>query len=67
MKNTSLKVLTLLAVLTTTGLVVADTSDNETTLNRIAGYRQWTRVNDKPVEVAVAVTPVDVGSREVGV
>lgn len=54
MKKTSLKVITLVAVLTTAGLVAADTSDNETTLNRIAGYRQWTRVNREPVQV---VTP----------
>jgi hypothetical protein len=51
MKKTSLKLLTLVAVLTTAGLVVADTSDNETTLNRIVGYRQWTRVNREPVQV----------------
>jgi len=54
MKKTSLKVLTLVAVLTTAGLVVAQTGDNETTLNQIAGYRQWTRVNREPVQV---VTP----------
>jgi hypothetical protein len=52
MKKISLKVLTLVAVLTTAGLVVADTSDSESTLNQIAGYRQWTRVNRQPVQVA---------------
>ena len=51
MKNISLKVLALLAMLTTAGLVVAETGDNEGTLNQIAGYRQWTRVNRKPVQV----------------
>lgn len=51
MKKISLKVLTLIAVLTTAGLVVADTSDSETTLNQIAGYRQWTRINRQPFEV----------------
>lgn len=55
MKKISLKVLTLVAVLTTAGLVAADTSDNETTLNRIVGYRQWTRVNREPVKVPVQV------------
>ena len=54
MKKISLKVLTLVAMLTTAGLVVADTGDNETTLNQIAGYRQWTRVNHEPVQVKVA-------------
>jgi hypothetical protein len=49
MKKISLKVLTLTAVLATAGLVVADTSDS--TLNQIAGYRQWTRVNPQPVVV----------------
>ena len=54
MKKISLKVLTFVAVLTTAGLVVADTSASETTLNQIAGYRQWTRVNHEPVQVKVA-------------
>ena len=67
MKKISLKVLTFVAVLTTAGLVVADTSDSETTLNQIAGYRQWTRVNRKPVEVAVTATPVDLRSQEAGI
>jgi hypothetical protein len=58
MKKISLKVLTLTAVLTTAGLVVADTSNNDATLNQIAGYRQWTRVNREPVEVdASTVAP----------
>jgi len=67
MKKILLKVLALVAVMTTAGLVVADTSDSEATLNQIAGYRQWTRVNRKPVEVAVTATPVDVRSQEVGI
>ena len=54
MKKVSLKVLTLVAVLTTAGLVVADTGGNEGTLNQIAGYRQWTRVNHEPVQFVVA-------------
>jgi hypothetical protein len=60
MKKISLKVLTLLAVLTTSGLVVAETGDAEGTLNQIAGYRQWTRVNRKPVQVDAS--PVAVAS-----
>jgi hypothetical protein len=54
MKKISLKVLTLLTLLTTAGLVVADTGDNEATLNQIAGYRQWTRVNREPIWVVAA-------------
>ena len=50
MKKISLKVLTLTAVLATAGLVVAGTGD-EATLNQIAGYRQWSRVNQQPVMV----------------
>jgi hypothetical protein len=51
MKAISLKVLTLTIALATAGLVVADTSDNEATLNQITGYRQWARVNPQPVIV----------------
>lgn len=58
MKEISLKVLTLVAVLTSAGLVAADTSDNETMLNRIAGYRQWTRVNPQPFVVVTDLASV---------
>ena len=51
MKKISLKVLTLVAVLTTAGLAAAENGDNQTTLNQIASYRQWTRVNQQPVVV----------------
>jgi len=54
MKKISLKVLTLMATLTTAGLVAAETSNDGATLNQIAGYRQWTRVNREPVKVKVA-------------
>jgi hypothetical protein len=68
MKKISLKALTLVAVLTTAGLVAADTSDNETTLNRIAGYRQWTRVNREPVQVkAMAVNAAAIPLGETGI
>ena len=60
MKNISLKVLTLMAVLTTAGLVPAETGDREA-LNQIASYRQWTRVNDKPVEVRASSETVSPG------
>ena len=51
MKKISLKVLTLMAVLTTAGLVVDETSNDEA-LNQIAGYRQWTRVNRESIQIA---------------
>jgi hypothetical protein len=57
MKKISL-VLTLVAVLATAGLVVADAGDNEGTLNQIAGYRQWTRVNREPVKVEASTVVV---------
>jgi hypothetical protein len=34
----------------------ADSDDDAATLNQIAGYRQWTRVNPDPVEVSVPVS-----------
>jgi hypothetical protein len=52
MKKISLKVLTLMAVLTSAGLVAATASDNET-LNQIAGYRQWTRINQQVFAVVL--------------
>ena len=58
MKNISLKVLTLVAVLTTAGLVIAETGDSEATLNQIAGYRQWTRINEQPFAVVTDLASV---------
>ena len=58
MKKISLKVVTLMAVLTTAGLVVADTGNDEAKLNQIAGYRQWTRVNPQPVVVVTDLASV---------
>ena len=52
MKKISLKVLTLMTVLTSAGLVAATTSDNEP-LNQIAGYRQWSRINDQAFAVVL--------------
>jgi len=56
MKKISLKVLTLMAVLTTAGLVVADTSNDGATLKQITGYRKWTRVNREPIMVVAPPT-----------
>ena len=38
------------------GAALAETGKDAATLNQIAGYRQWTRVNPEPVEVVVPVT-----------
>jgi hypothetical protein len=51
MNKISLRVLSLIAVLTTAGLGLADTNDGDRALNQIAGYRQWTRINQQPVVV----------------
>ena len=57
MNQISLKALTLVAILAAAGLTVAANRDDETTLNQIAGYRQWFRVNREPVQVvATAVS-----------
>ncbi len=50
MNRTRLKLLAMSVLLTLTGVVLGDgVSDN--TLQEIAGYRQWTRVNDQPIVV----------------
>ena len=51
MSKISLRVLSLIAVLTTAGLVAAETSNDGATLEQFAGYRQWTRVNPQPIVV----------------
>ena len=60
MKRISLKVLSLTAVLATSGLVAAQTDNNDATLNQLTGYRKWTRVNREPV-IAVAPQPGEIG------
>jgi len=56
MKKISLKVLTLLAALTTAGLAVAQTGNDEPLLAKIAGYKQWTRASREVIQVAPAPT-----------
>jgi hypothetical protein len=51
MHKLSLKVLALATALTATGAVLAGNTEDEQTLKEIAGYRQWTRVTEKPVQV----------------
>jgi hypothetical protein len=52
MKAISFKLLTLAIVFATAFLTPAQTTDDETTLKEIAGYRLWTRVNEQPVVVS---------------
>jgi hypothetical protein len=51
MRLTTFKTLSLAAVLTTFSLALVNASEPDTTLKDIAGYRQWTRVNEKPIPV----------------
>jgi len=55
MKKLSL-VLSLAIAATVTAAGLGDANKDTTTLNQIAGYRQWTRVNPDPVEVPVPAT-----------
>ena len=51
MKKFSLVFLTLATALTTGGVVLADNTDDLATLRQISNYREWTRVNQKPMVV----------------
>jgi hypothetical protein len=51
MHKLSLRVLVLATALTATGAVLAGNTEDEQTLKEIAGYRQWTRLTERPVEV----------------
>jgi len=51
MKKLSLVFLTLATALTTGGVVLADNTDDLATLRQISNYREWTRVNQKPMVV----------------
>lgn len=51
MKPISFKLLTLAIVFASAFLTPAQTTDDESTLKQIAGYRLWTRVNEQPVVV----------------
>ena len=51
MKKISFKLFTIMTALAATSLTLASADD--LTLNKIAGYRQWTRVTPDPVKVEV--------------
>lgn len=63
MKPISFKLLTLVVFFATAFLTPAQTTDDETTLKQIAGYRLWTRVNEQPV---VVPQPAVVGASDIG-
>jgi hypothetical protein len=56
MNKFSFVVLSIAAAISVGGAAFAN-NDNDT-LNRVSGYRQWTRVNPNPVEVTVPVTRI---------
>jgi len=61
MKRLSFGVVAIVAAFGIGSAALADNDKDTETLNQISGYRQWTRVNPKPVEVPVAVTRTDSG------
>ena len=66
MRKISCKLLTLATIFASAFLASAQTSDDESTLKQIAGYRRWTRVNEQPVIVQQsAVSVSDIGSNAI--
>lgn len=51
MNRLSYRVFTLAVSIAVAGTVMAIGDDDAVTLNRISGYRQWTKVNPEPVKV----------------
>jgi hypothetical protein len=52
----SFRLLTLAVSIVVAGTVVAIGDDDAQTLNRVSGYRQWTKVNPEPVKVETPFT-----------
>jgi len=59
MNRLSFRLLTLAASIVVTGTVMAVGDEDAVTLNRISGYRQWTKVNPEPLKVD---NPVEINS-----
>ena len=57
MKTFSSKLSVLATVIAMVGITTAGSAD-EVTLNQIAGYRQWTKINAEPVKVEVATSAI---------
>lgn len=49
MRKVSFKLLTLAIIFVSAFLTSAQTTDDETTLKQITGYRQWQRINAQPI------------------
>jgi hypothetical protein len=63
MNRLSFRLFTLAVSIAVAGTVMAVGDDDAVTLNRITGYRQWTKVNPEPVKVD---NPVDLNSAFLG-
>jgi hypothetical protein len=63
MNRLSFRLFTLAVSIAVAGTVMAVGDDDAVTLNRITGYRQWTKVNPEPVKVD---NPVDINSAFLG-
>lgn len=59
MRRLSVRLPTLAVSIVIAGTVMAMGDDDAVTLNRITGYRQWTKVNPEPVKVD---NPVQINS-----
>jgi len=51
MTKTSIRVLALGVALSLVSVVLGSSSEQDATLKQIARYREWTRVNEKPISV----------------
>jgi hypothetical protein len=63
MNRLSFRLFTLVFSIVVSGTVMAMGDDDAVTLNRITGYRQWTKVNPEPVKVD---NPVEINSAFLG-
>ena len=63
MNRLSFRLFTLAFSIVVAGTVMAMGDDDVVTLNRITGYRQWTKVNPEPVKVD---NPVEINSAFLG-
>ena len=62
MNRLSVRLFTLAVSIVLAGTVLATGDDDAVTLNRISGYRQWTKVNPEPVKVETPlIDPAFVG------
>ena len=53
MNTLSCKLFGLAITVAIAGLALAQTAGDATTLTKISGYRQWTKVNAEPVKVEI--------------